>query len=125
MPNGYLVTLGDSSLDVNDAIDASQIFFTIGAGGWNWTGVWDGNGNTYSNINDSGTYYEGTDGSVYFVPDTWYTTSGTAFVTSAPAYSTSDGIVMGTFGDDVIDSSYTDTDGEEVDNGDGTGASGH
>jgi hypothetical protein len=89
MPNGYLVTLGDSSLDTNDFIDATQIFFTIastiGTGGWNWTGVWAGNGSTYSNINDTGTYYEATDGNVYFIPDTWFTTSGTAFVTSGPA----------------------------------------
>jgi hypothetical protein len=80
MPNGYLVTLGDSSLDTNDFIDATQIFFTIastiGTGGWNWTGVWAGNGSTY---------YEATDGNVYFIPDTWFTTSGTAFVTSGPA----------------------------------------
>lgn len=38
MPNGYLVTLGDASLGVNDTINASQVFFTIastiGAGGW-------------------------------------------------------------------------------------------
>lgn len=70
MPNGYLVTLGDSSLDVNDTIDESQVFFTIAstisAGGWNWSGIWDGNGLFYSNINDTGVYYEGTDGSVYF-----------------------------------------------------------
>ena len=39
MPNGYLVTVGDASLDVNDTIDTTQVFFTIGAtigtGGWN------------------------------------------------------------------------------------------
>lgn len=129
MPNGYLVTLGDNSLDVNDFIDASQVFFTIastiGAGGWNWTGVWDGNGSTYSNINDTGTYYEATNGNVYFVPDTWYTTSGTAYVTSAPAYSTSDSIVTGSIGDDLLDSSYTDSDGDEIDAGDGSGPLGH
>jgi hypothetical protein len=110
MPNGYLVTLGDSSLDTNDFIDATQIFFTIastiGTGGWNWTGVWAGNGSTYSNINDTGTYYEATDGNVYFIPDTWFTTSGTAFVTSGPAY-TAPVVVTGTSGADVIDASYT------------------
>lgn len=128
MPNGYLVTLGDGSLDVNDAISGTQSFFTIaatiGAGDWNWTGVWDGNGQTYSNINDFGTYYEGTDGNVYFVPGRWYITSGTAYVTSAPAY-TSDTMVSGTSGADVIDSSYTDGNGDQVDAGDGTGPSGH
>lgn len=74
MPNGYLVTVGDASLDVNDTIDATQVFFTIGAtigaGGWNWSGNWAGNGSFYSNINDTGTFYEGTDGNVYFIPDT-------------------------------------------------------
>ena len=128
MPNGYLVTLGDSSLDVNDTIDASQVFFTIastiGAGGWNWSGIWDGNGLFYSNINDTGVYYEGTDGSVYFIPDTWYTTSGTAFVTSAPSYSNSS-VVAGTSGADVIDAAYVDLNGNEVDAGDGTGPLGN
>ena len=128
MPNGYLVTLGDSLLDVNDTIDASQVFLTvastIGAGGWNWSGIWDGNGLFYSNINDTGVYYEGTDGSVYFIPDTWYTTSGTAFVTSAPSYSNSS-VVAGTSGADVIDAAYVDLNGNEVDAGDGTGPLGN
>ncbi len=128
MPNGYLVTLGDSSLDVNDAIDASQVFFTIastiGTGGWNWSGIWDGNGSFYANIPDTGVYYEGTDGNVYFIPDTWYTTSGTAYVTSAPAYTITN-VVSGTSGADVIDAGYTDPDGDQIDAGDGTGASGN
>jgi Ca2+-binding RTX toxin-like protein len=128
MPNGYLVTLGDSSLDTNDFIDATQIFFTIastiGTGGWNWTGVWAGNGSTYSNINDTGTYYEATDGNVYFIPDTWFTTSGTAFVTSGPAY-TAPVVVTGTSGADVIDASYTDPNGDQIDAGDGTGPLGN
>ena len=128
MPNGYLVTLGDASLDVSDTIDATQVFFTIGAtigaGGWNWSGIWAGNGSFYSNINDTGTYYEGTDGNVYFIPNTWFTTSGTAYVTSAPAFSLSI-LVDGTSGADVIDASYTDGDGDQVDAGDGSGPSGH
>jgi Ca2+-binding RTX toxin-like protein len=128
MPNGYLVTLGDSSLDTNDFIDATQIFLTIastiGTGGWNWTGVWAGNGSTYSNINDTGTYYEATDGNVYFIPDTWFTTSGTAFVTSGPAY-TAPVVVTGTSGADVIDASYTDPNGDQIDAGDGTGPLGN
>lgn len=128
MPNGYLCTLGDASLDVNDTIDATQVFFTIGAtigaGGWNWPGVWAGNGTFYSNINDTGTYYEGTDGNVYFIPTNWFTTSGTAYVTSAPAFTLST-IVNGTSGADVIDASYTESDGEQVDASDGTGPSGN
>jgi Ca2+-binding RTX toxin-like protein len=128
MPNGYLVTVGDASLDVNDTIDATQVFFTIGAtigtGGWNWSGIWAGNGSFYSNINDTGTFYEGTDGNVYFIPDTWFTTSGSAYVTSAPAFSLSI-LVDGTSGADVIDASYSDGDGDQVDAGDGSGPSGH
>ena len=128
MPNGYLVTVGDASLDVNDTIDATQVFFTIGAtigtGGWNWSGIWAGNSSFYSNINDTGTFYEGTDGNVYFIPDTWFTTSGSAYVTSAPAFSLSI-LVDGTSGADVIDASYSDGDGDQVDADDGSGPSGH
>ncbi|MFT5865799.1 MAG: Ca2+-binding RTX toxin-like protein [Gammaproteobacteria bacterium] len=122
MPQGYLVTLGDGSLDANDYISGTQSTFTtastIGAGSWNWTGVWDGNGLTYNNITDTGVYYAGTDGSVYFVPDTWFTTSGDAFAVTPPAYSLP--IVDGTAGDDIIDSGFTDVDGDTVTAGDDT-----
>lgn len=83
-----------------------------------------GNGSFYSNINVTGTYYEGTDGNAYFIPDTWFTTSGTAYVTSAPAFSLSI-LDDGTNGADVIDASYTDGDGDQVDADDGSGPSGH
>ncbi|MEP5151556.1 calcium-binding protein, partial [Planktotalea sp.] len=128
MPTGYLVSLGDTSLDVNDTINATPVTFTtfstIGAGGWRWTGVWSGNGNSYSNISDTGVFYEGTDGNVYFIPDTWTTLSGTAVVTSAPSY-TAPNYVNGTGLADVIDTSYTDSDGDQVDGGDGTGVAGN
>ena len=72
MATGYLVTLGDGSLDTGDSISGSQSTFTasstIGTGSWTWTGVWDGDGQTYSNIPDTGTYFLGTDGNVYFTP---------------------------------------------------------
>lgn len=125
MATGYLVTLGDGSLDTGDSISGSQSTFTasstIGTGSWTWTGVWDGDGQTYSNIPDTGTYFLGTDGNVYFTPDTWYTTSGTANVDAHPAYTSSDGIVSGTSGADLIDLNYTgDTQGDVVTDGDDT-----
>ena len=129
MPTGYLVTLGDNSLDENDAISGSPTSFTedstIGAGSWIWTGVWTGDGNTYSNITDTGVYYTGTDGAVYFVPDTWTISSGSATVDSAPAYTSGPGVVDGTAGDDVIDAGFTDGDGDGVDDGDGAGPGGN
>lgn len=129
MPTGYLVTLGDNSLDVNDAISGSPVTFTtdsvIGNGSWTWTGVWTGNGRTYSDITDTGVYYLATDGNVYFVPDTWTISSGSAVVDSAPAFTSGPGVVDGTSGDDVIDASYSDGDGDAVDDGDGSGPGGN
>ena len=129
MATGYLVTLGDGSLDAGDYISGSQSTFTIdstlGTGEWNWSGVWDGDGQFYSNINDTGTYYLGSDGNVYFIPDNWFTTSGDASVISAPAYSAGDNILTGGSGDDVIEGGFTDEDGEVIDGGDGTGAFGN
>ncbi len=128
MPQGYLVTLGDGSLDASDYISGTQSTFTtastIGAGSWNWTGVWDGDGLTYSDISDTGVYYEGTDGSVYFVPDTWFTTSGDASAVTPPAYIIPDGTVTGTSGDDVIDADFTDVDGDTTTSTDDTIAAG-
>ncbi|SMX38034.1 Hint domain-containing protein [Octadecabacter ascidiaceicola] len=124
MPQGYLVTLGDGSLDNGDAISGSQSTFTtsstIGAGSWTWTGVWDGDGNAYNNVNDSGVYYVASDGNVYFVPDNWFTTSGTATAVSPPAYTAADGTVTGTAGNDVIDDAYSDTDGDSISSGNDT-----
>ena len=114
MATGYLVTLGDGSLDPGDAISASQSTFdiasTIGNGEWTWTGVWQDDGQTYTDVTDTGVYYEGTDGNVYFIPNNWFTTSGTATVTSSPAYpaEAANNTVDGTAGDDIIDSTYTD-----------------
>ncbi|MEN8894124.1 Hint domain-containing protein [Planktotalea arctica] len=128
MPIGYLLTLGDGVLDVNDSIDGTQITFTtasiIGSGGWNWSGVWAGNGVFYSNIGDSGVYHLATDGNVYFVPTSYDILSGTAYVTSAPAF-TATTYVSGTSGADIIDAGYTDSEGDQIDAGDGSGASGH
>lgn len=109
MPIGYLVTLGNTHLDAADTISASQSNFdidkTLGNGQWNWSGVWDGNGFFYNNITDTGVYYLGLDGNVYFIPTNWYTTSGTASAVSVP---TGDGIVDGTGGNDNITVGFED-----------------
>ncbi|TNF21055.1 MAG: hypothetical protein EP318_08340 [Rhodobacteraceae bacterium] len=129
MPTGYLVTLGDGSLDSNDAISGAPSTFTtdsvIGNGAWTWSGVWTGNGRYYSDITDTGVYYLATDANVYFVPDTWTISSGTAAVDSAPAYSAGPGVVDGTAGDDIIDAGYSDGEGDAVDDGVGAGAGGN
>ncbi|MCF2904314.1 Hint domain-containing protein [Octadecabacter sp. CECT 8868] len=126
MPTGYLVTLGDGILDAGDAISGSQSTFTtsssIGAGNWIWSGTY-GN-NTYNNIQDSGVYYEATDGNVYFVPDNYFITSGTAQADGPPTYPvlSSDGTIDGTSGDDDIDFNYNDTgSSDKVDAGDSSG----
>ncbi|MEP3785946.1 Hint domain-containing protein [Ascidiaceihabitans sp.] len=109
MAIGYLVSLGNSILDAGDAISGSQSTFTtsdtIGTGSWTWSGIWDGDGQNYDNVTDSGTYQYATDGNVYFVPDNWYTASGTASAAATPS-----NITSGTSGDDTI----TGTSGDEV-----------
>ncbi|WP_264213193.1 Hint domain-containing protein [Leisingera thetidis] len=129
MPTGYLVNLGDGSLDAGDSISGNSSSFTtdssLGTGEWTWSGYYTGNNNYYSNVTDTGTYYLGTDGNVYFVPDTWDIYNGSAQAASAPAYSESDGSVEGTAAGDVIDSSYGDGDGDRIDSGSGGGASGN
>ncbi|WP_368186541.1 Hint domain-containing protein [Aestuariibius sp. HNIBRBA575] len=105
MPSGYLVNLGNGTLDAGDQIVGTQITFTtdqvLGTGSWTWSGVWDGDGNTYNNITDTGSYYLATDGSVYFVPDTWNITANNgSSATAAPAY-TADPNIYGTTGNDA------------------------
>ncbi|MEY1555955.1 Hint domain-containing protein [Yoonia sp. R2331] len=122
MATGYLVNLGaDGVLGIDDTISGSQSTFTedgaaIATGSWVWTGVWTGNGQTYSNIPDTGLFYLGTDGNTYFIPDTWTISSGSAVVTSAL-----DGTVDGTSGDDVINANYTgDPGGDQTSGADDT-----
>jgi Ca2+-binding RTX toxin-like protein len=127
MPTGYLVNLGDGSLDTGDSLDTSPVSFTtadtLGGGSITFSGRirWVGNVNDY-NLN--GTYYEATDGNVYFVPSSTIRRFDEADVNSAPSYSSQDGVVDGTSGDNLIDASYVDSDGDQVDDGVGTGASG-
>ncbi len=128
MPLGYLVSLGDANLDAGDIITDPLVDFTtavaIGAGQWTWSGTF--GATTYTNEVETGQYYEATDGNVYFVSDFGpVDTITSAEVISAPVYSNADGILTGTSGDDVIDASFVDEDGEQVDNGDGTGPSGN
>ncbi|MBY6065272.1 Hint domain-containing protein [Leisingera aquaemixtae] len=128
MPSGYLVQLGDGSLDHGDTITSTYSSFTtdqtLGAGNWTWSG-WAG-GNYYSNQAEPGDYYLGTDGNVYFVPDYGpVDTMESASANNPPAYTDTDGPVEGTSGGDLIDNSYTDSDGDQIDNGSGGGASGN
>ncbi|WP_425101264.1 Hint domain-containing protein [Tropicibacter sp. S64] len=119
MPSGYLVTLGDNSLDSGDVISGALINFTtqtnLGAGQWVWSGTW--NGNNYNNVQEPGTYYLATNGNVYFVPQ--YGPVGTlssSSVISAPSYvKPTDGIVSGTTGGDLIDPDFIDPDGDRAD----------
>lgn len=76
MARGYLVTLGDGTLGTGDSISGPLVTFdsdaTIGTGSWTWSGTWSGDGNYYSDVTDTGTYYQGADGNVYFIPSRWY-----------------------------------------------------
>ncbi len=126
MPTGYLVNLGNSSLDSGDALDTSAFSFTtetvIGTGSISFSGRI---GRTeVSDYNLRGTYYEATDGNVYFVPDTFPRRFDSGNVDDAPDYSSAGGVVDGTGGDDLIDGSYVDANGDQVDNGTGTGVDG-
>ena len=73
MPTGYSVTLGDNRLNQGDGAATSAVNFTedrvIGTGSVvvNTRGGFMGWGNTYTTV--TGTYMLGTDGTVYFVPD--------------------------------------------------------
>ncbi len=124
MPTGYLVTLGNGSLDPNDQISGTPTVFTpsttLGGGKWSYSGVND-KGKTVTNKVAKGTYYTATNGNVYFEPDKIPNSVTTAKVDSAPAYTAGDGQVDGTAGDDVLDSSYADPQGDRIDSGTGTG----
>lgn len=120
MAIGYLVSLGNQSLDSGDAISASQSTFnidsTLGTGQWTWSGIWSNDGNFYSNVQDTGTYFLSRDGNVYFTPDNFFTDSGTASVVSAPSYTDiTDGVVDGTGGDDLIEPGFQDAQANTVD----------
>ena len=120
MPTGYRVGLGNNALDAGDAISGAAVTFTtaqtIGTGNWIWSGTW--NGTTYTNTAEPSTYYLGTDGFIYFVPQYGLVSTLTwSNVTSAPNFFLSDGQVTGTDGNDTITTTYTDQDGDQVSTG--------
>ncbi|NRB19319.1 MAG: Hint domain-containing protein [Rhodobacteraceae bacterium] len=127
MPSGYLVSLGaDSALGVDDIIGGAWTAFTtdtdLGSGQWVFTGIDDGN--SFTDTLEPGEYYLATNGNVYFVPAYGEVdTLTSADVVSAPSYSLiPDHQVDGTSDGDIIDGSYTDSDGDRIndaaDNGD-------
>ncbi|MEO0664722.1 MAG: Hint domain-containing protein [Pseudomonadota bacterium] len=109
MPDGYLVQLGDNSLDEGDGIVGSLITFTtdqvLGDGNWEWSGTW--SGSTFTNESEPGEYILASDGNVYFVPDFGPVDTLTgASVTGIPSFvgtTGSDSSLTGTFLDDDID----------------------
>ena len=118
MPQGYLVTLGNSQLDPGDTISGGEVIFTtdrsLGTGDWIWSGTF--GGTTYTNEVEPGEYFLATNGNVYFVPD--FGPVDTISSASVDAY-TSDGVVTGSTGDETISSGYTEVDGDEVQTGAG------
>ena len=123
MPSGYRVSLGNNVLNNGDEISGGIITFTtaqtIGTGTWIWTGT--DSGTSFVNTTESGTYYLGTDGFVYFVPQNGPVTTLTwSNVTSVPNFSLSDGIVTGTDNGDTLTIAYTDSDGDKITTGNDT-----
>ena len=105
MPQGYLVSLGDTSLDNGDVISGVYVTFTtdtnLGSGSWTWSGV--AGGTNYTNEVEPGIYYLATNGNIYFEPQFGAVdTINSAQATNPPAYSSNDGTVSGTAGDDII-----------------------
>ena len=122
MPNGYLVQLGDGVLDDGDSIVDPNTSFTtdrsLGQGQWTWSGMV---GDTaYTNETEPGEYFLATNGNVYFVPAYGPVDSISSAETESPPTYPSDGVVTGSSGDDTIDDSYTDSDGDQVGSGDDT-----
>ncbi|SMO42318.1 Ca2+-binding protein, RTX toxin-related [Thalassovita litoralis] len=128
MPTGYLVTLGNYSLNSGDTIGTSTYSFSsasvIGSGSMSYYGrqYWY-QSSSYRTI--TGTYYEATNGNVYFVPSSTLNLVQSASASTVPSYTTLDDTVEGTGADDLIDASYGgDPDGDHVDDGIGTGTGG-
>ena len=117
MAIGYRVNLGNGTLNAGDNVVGGMQTFapasTLGTGSWRWSGTYTGNGYTYNNVTDTGTYYLGSDGNVYFVPTNWYVNPvTTASAVTAPAYTEPTGPIDGTSGNDVIDGRYVDAQGD-------------
>ena len=128
MPSGYLVSLGDNTLNTGDMISDGYTVFTsdhtIGSGDWTWSGSSDGG--AYTDQVETGTYTLGTDGNVYFTPDGGpVDTLTSASATNPPAYTPSNGVVDGTGSDDLISETYVDDEGDGMNDGIGGGTSGN
>ena len=124
MPRGYQVFLGDGTLDPSDALSTSRVLFTtdnvLGNGAIYWES------STVTNQYATGKFYLATNGNVYFKADSGKLTDiQSGEVDNGPTYpAATDQIVTGTSGDDLIDASYTDGDGDAVDSGTGFGGTG-
>ena len=127
MPTGYLVFLGDGSLDTGDHVGTFTYSFTtasnLGSGTIQFTGELFNN-YYVQDFSLNGTYYEASDGNIYFTPDYFPRRINSAEVDSAPEYSIRDGVVDGSGGDDLIGPSYIDAQGDQVDDSIGTGTGG-
>lgn len=115
MATGYLINLGDGTLNPGDSVATSPSSFTIdsnpGSGTVEFT-------TTFGTVSRFGDYAIGTDGNVYFIPfQPPFGTITSATVTGSPIVSMgSDETVSGSSGDDVIDAAYSgDPDGDVVD----------
>ncbi|MGJ8618641.1 MAG: calcium-binding protein, partial [Sulfitobacter sp.] len=123
MPSGYLVTLNDGTLDIGDSIGGPYTSFTaasnypngIDYGAWKWSGQH--GGVTFTEHTAFGFYFLADDGAIYFVPEDGPVDQLDAAVASDPPfYTTPNGIVEGTDGDDTIDPGYgNDPEGDRVD----------
>ena len=110
MLQGYLVSLGDTSLDNGDVISGAYVTFTtdtnLGSGSWTWSGV--AGSTNYTNEVEPGIYYLATNGNIYFESQFGAVyTINSAQATNLPAYSSNDGTMSGTAGDDIIEDGYT------------------
>lgn len=125
MPFGYIVNLGtDNTLGSGDSISDPWTSFTIaedlGPGQWMFTGR-DGGTNFRDEV-EPGNYYLGTDGNIYFIPDFGEVDRlNSAEVISAPSIAAGNQ-VDGTGSGDLIDASFTDAQGDQVDDGSGGGS---
>lgn len=129
MASGYRVNLGSNGVVsngdtlrdgglLNDDLYDFDITSEVGTGAVNWT---DGLLLLGTSGTEQGTFYTGSDGWTYFVPDT---TNMPADVNTGTVTSFSPnlaaGVVDGTSGSDTIGLGYTDSDGDTVTTGDDT-----
>lgn len=123
MPTGYRVDLGsDNILNAGDTIGVPFVDFDtdtfLGFGQWQFSGS-DG-GTDFDDEVDFGLYYLATDGFVYFNPiftgELDVLTSGVAV--TAPTFDANN-IVTGTNSAELIDDTFTDAEGDSVDDGSG------